>query len=76
MLHQEVGGVATFAATKAFVDVAGRRNIERWGLFRMEWTKADEVDPPALEGDKILHNLFDPGGFQDLLHTFFRNQER
>lgn len=68
MFHNEIGGVAAFAAAKTFVDVTGGRHGEGRCFFIMKRTQADEVDTPAPEGDKILHHFNNTGGVENTVY--------
>ena len=57
MFHDEVNGIASFAAGKAFTESFGGRNIERGCLVIVEWTQAHIVDSSFFEGHKFRYHI-------------------
>ena len=57
VFHNEVDGRAPFAASEAFVNALGGRNVEGGSLFVVERTESKEVGTPSLEGNKLTDNL-------------------
>jgi len=53
MLHQKIHRITTLTAPKTFKDPFGWRYGERRGLFIMERTEAEEINPSSFKADKI-----------------------
>ena len=69
MLHDEVDGVASLAASEALEDALGGRDGERGGLLVMERTQSQVVDASLLQRHELLHHLGYLGSVED---SFYR----
>ena len=67
VLHQEVHGIATFAAGKALTDLACWRYHERGRLVVMERTQALVVNPRLAQVNKLADHIHDVDGIHDFI---------
>jgi len=74
VLHQEADGIAAFAASETFVDLLGRRDGKRRGLFVMKGAEAQVVDPPFFQFYKFPYDFNDVNAGEDLLYGLLTYQ--
>jgi hypothetical protein len=75
MLHEEVDGIAAFAATETFVDLLAAGNGEGRGFFVVKRAKAEVIGAAFFQFHEGADDLDDVYPVEDLLYGVLRDQD-
>jgi len=75
MFHQKTDGIATAAATKAFIDFFGRGNSEGRSFFIMKRAEPKVIGASAFELYEAANHIYNVQSAEYLLYRCLGNHE-